>query len=107
MSSDETLGRGVFSSKQARQAKNGIVPRRVFLERHGEVSISVDRLDFAELEEMAALGDKAAVGRSVGRKVTLRTDVKVFCNSGPLMALGKIGALDILFRLFGEGEKND
>lgn len=70
MSSDETLGRGVFSSKQARQAKNGIVPRRVFLERHGEVSISVDRLDFAELEEMAALGDKVAVGRSVGRKVT-------------------------------------
>ena len=70
MSSDEILGRGVFSSKQARQAKNGIVPRRVFLERYGEVSISVDRLDFAELEEMAALGDKVAVGRSVGRRVT-------------------------------------
>ena len=28
--------------------------------------------------------------------------MKVFCNSGPLMALGKIGALDILFRLFGQ-----
>jgi len=28
--------------------------------------------------------------------------VSVFCNSGPLMALGKIGALDILFRLFGQ-----
>ncbi|MDE2799559.1 MAG: DUF3368 domain-containing protein [Gemmatimonadota bacterium] len=26
----------------------------------------------------------------------------VFCNSGPLMALSKIGALDILFRLFGQ-----
>ncbi len=70
MSSDETLGRGVFSSKQARQAKNGAVPRRVFLERHGEVSISVDRLDFAEPEEMATLGDKVAVGRSVDRTVS-------------------------------------
>ena len=28
--------------------------------------------------------------------------VEVFCNSGPLMALGKIGALDILFRLFSQ-----
>ena len=28
--------------------------------------------------------------------------MKVFCNSGPLMALGKMGALDILFRLFGQ-----
>ncbi len=28
--------------------------------------------------------------------------MKVFCNSGPLMALGKIGTLDILFRLFGQ-----
>ncbi len=28
--------------------------------------------------------------------------MKVFCNSGPLMALGKTGALDILFRLFGQ-----
>ena len=46
------------------------MPRRVFLERHGEVSISVDRLDFAEPEEMATLGDKVAVGRSVDRTVS-------------------------------------
>ena len=26
----------------------------------------------------------------------------VFCNSGPLMALSKIGALDVLFQLFGQ-----
>ena len=69
-SPNETLGRGVFSSKQARQAKNGIVPRRAFLERRGEVNISVDRLDFAEPEEAATLGDSVAVGRSVGRNVT-------------------------------------
>jgi predicted nucleic acid-binding protein len=28
--------------------------------------------------------------------------VSVFCNSGPLIALGRIGALDIFFRLFGK-----
>ncbi len=67
MSPDETLGRGVFSSKQARQAKN-TVPRRVFLGQAGEMNISVDRLDFAELGEMAVLGDRVAVGRGVDRK---------------------------------------
>ena len=48
------------------------MPRRVFLERHGgKWSISVDRLDFAEPEEMATLGDSVAVGRSsVDRKVS-------------------------------------
>ena len=70
ISPNETLGRGVFSSKQVRQAKNGTMPRRVFLEGWGKVTLSVDRLDFAEPEEMAALGDKVAVGRSVNRTVT-------------------------------------
>ena len=46
------------------------MPRRVFLEGWGKVTLSVDRLDFAEPEEMAALGDKVAVGRSVNRTVT-------------------------------------
>ena len=47
------------------------MPRRVFLERWGEVEISVDRLNFAEPEEMAALGDSVAASRSsVNRKVT-------------------------------------
>ena len=75
----ETLGRGVFSSKQAGQAKNGIVPRHAFLEGWRKVKLSVDRLDFAEPEEMATLGDKVAVGRSVGRKVTLT----LFIESAP------------------------
>ena len=42
------------------------MPGHVFLERCGEVTISVDRLDFAEPEDMATLGDAVAVGRSVG-----------------------------------------
>ena len=66
ISPNETLGRGVFSSKQARQANRGTMPGHVFLERCGEVTISVDRLDFAEPEQMATLGDKVATGRSVG-----------------------------------------
>lgn len=70
ISSDEALGRGVFSKGQARRAKNGIVPRHAFLEACGKVELSVDRLDFAEPEEMAELGDKVAVGRSVDRTVT-------------------------------------
>ena len=72
ISSDEALGRGVFSSKQARQARRGTkpIPRHAFLAQWGKVEISVDRLDFAEPEEMAELGDKVAVGRSVDRTVT-------------------------------------
>lgn len=46
------------------------MPLRAFLEAWGKVTLSVDRLDFAEPEEMAALGDSVAVGRSVNRKVT-------------------------------------
>ena len=47
------------------------MPRRAFLERWGKVEISVDRLDFAEPEEMAVLGDSVAASRSsVDRKVT-------------------------------------
>ena len=68
ISPNETLGRGVFDSNKVN--KKGNVRPRAFLERQGEVNISVDRLDFAEPEEMAELGDKVAVGRSVGRKVT-------------------------------------
>ena len=68
ISPNETLGRGVFSSTQARRAERGTIPSHVFLERRGEVTISVDRLDFAEPEQMATLGDKVAVGRSGGRK---------------------------------------
>ena len=68
ISPNETLGRGVFDSNKVN--KKGNVRPRAFLERQGEVNISVDRLDFAEPKEMATLGDKVAVGRSVGRKVT-------------------------------------
>lgn len=60
----ETLGRGIFSSSNARKAKGGTVPRRIFLERWGERTISVDRLDFVEPEGAAALGDSVAAQRN-------------------------------------------
>ena len=31
-----------------------------------------------------------------------RNGVKVFCNAGPLMALGKLGQLELMYRLFGQ-----
>ncbi len=47
------------------------MPLRAFLEAWGKVTLSVDRLDFAEPEEMATLGDSVAASRSsVDRKVT-------------------------------------
>ena len=70
ISPNETLGRGVFSSRYARRAKNGKVPRQAFLEGRGKVKLSVDRLDFAEPEAMATLGDEVAGGRSGGHEVT-------------------------------------
>lgn len=47
------------------------MPLRAFLEAWGKVTLSVDRLDFAEPEEMATLSDSVAASRSsVDRKVT-------------------------------------
>ena len=66
ISPNETLGRGVFDSNKVN--KKGNVRPRAFLERQGEVNISVDRLDFAEPKEMATLGDTVALGRGADRR---------------------------------------
>jgi hypothetical protein len=59
----EDLGRGVFSSKNAKRAKRSRVPAYVFLEKLGETKISVDRLSVAPLEEVAKISERVAVGR--------------------------------------------
>ena len=46
----EELGRGVFSGKAARRSRRS-VPHTVFLEQHGKVTISVDRLSVAPRAE--------------------------------------------------------
>jgi len=60
----ENLGRGVFSSRNAKSAKRGRVPFRVFLERLGNPQISVDRLDLAPLKQLTKNGDTVAAGRN-------------------------------------------
>lgn len=60
ISPDEGLGRGVFSSKHRKRARRSRVPHHVFLERQGETTISVDRIDQASPEEAAAIGTGVA-----------------------------------------------
>ena len=59
----EAIGRRVFSSRNARRARNGRVVPDIFLESVEAESISVDRLDYAELSVLAALSEKAGQGR--------------------------------------------
>ncbi len=59
----EELGRGVFSSKNAKRAKRSRVPAHVFLEKLGEPKISVDRLSVAPLDAVVKVAERVAVGR--------------------------------------------
>lgn len=60
----DSLGRCVFSSNQARRASKGTIVHRIFLEREGVDSLSVDRLDHAPAEDMAQIGDRLAEHRN-------------------------------------------
>ena len=60
----EHLGRGVFSSRNRSRARRGKTPHHVFLERGGEIEISVDRLDIAPAIEATEIADHVAVNRN-------------------------------------------
>ncbi|MCY4155679.1 MAG: hypothetical protein OXD38_04175 [Aestuariivita sp.] len=60
---NEELGRGVFSSGHAKRARRARTPHHVFLEREGEVSISVDRLSVAPPGAALVLAEKTATSR--------------------------------------------
>lgn len=60
----EHLGRGVFSSRNRSRARRGKTPHHVFLERGGEIEISVDRLDIAPAIEATEIADHVAANRS-------------------------------------------
>ena len=60
----EHLGRGVFSSRNRNRARRGRTPHHVFLERGGEIEISVDRLDIAPEIEATDIADHVAANRS-------------------------------------------
>jgi hypothetical protein len=57
----------VFSSGQARRARNGKVIPNVFLESEEADALSVDRLDHASDYVMAEIGDRVARLRGSGR----------------------------------------
>ena len=59
----EELGRGVFSSKNAKRAKRSRVPAHVFLEKPREPKISVDRLSAAPVEEVVIIAERVAARR--------------------------------------------
>ena len=63
----EELGRGVFSSRDARAAERGQIRATVFLERPEVREISVDRLTLAPLDEAVAIADAVAAGREGNR----------------------------------------
>lgn len=63
----DALGRGVFSSNQARSAKKGIMQHSIFFEHEDAQSLSVDRLNHAPDQVMAEIGDRIARSRGPNR----------------------------------------
>ena len=63
----EELGRGVFSSRDARAAERGQIRATLFLERPGVREMSVDRLTLAPSNEVVAIADAVAAGREGNR----------------------------------------
>ena len=63
----EELGRGVFSSQQARLSRQHGVPVSVFRERDGHREISVDRLSVAPIDEAVKNGEAIARARGPNR----------------------------------------
>ena len=59
----EELGRGVFSTNNAKRAKRSRIPAHVFLEKPGEPKISVDKLSVAPLDEVVKIAEGVAVVR--------------------------------------------
>lgn len=61
---EEDLGRSVFSSQQKKRAQRSTVPYHVFLEREGEIKLSVDRLSRASEEELVSIARNVAEARN-------------------------------------------
>ncbi len=63
----EELGRGVFSSQQARLSRQHGVPASVSRERDGHREISVDRLSLAPIDQAVKNGEAIARARGPNR----------------------------------------
>ena len=64
----ELIGRGIFSSSQARSARKNRIHHKVFLENPGVDKISVDRLCCASLSVFVQIGDEIAKNRTNGKR---------------------------------------
>jgi hypothetical protein len=60
---DDVVGRGVFSARRAKRARNNKISHDIFLEKPGVSSLSVDRLNHAPDETVAEISDRIALGR--------------------------------------------
>lgn len=64
LQASETLGRSVFSSRKAKRARNGRIVHDIFLENVEADSISVDRMDHASPNVLAALSKSTGQTRT-------------------------------------------
>ena len=63
ITSEEALGRRVFSNRHRNRAQRGIIPYHIFLERKGITKMSVDRIDLAGRQEATVIADRDAAAR--------------------------------------------
>ena len=68
LDADEHLGRGVFKSTSRKRARRGNIDLDVFLESEQAESISVDRMDHAQMDELAAWSQERARNRGTNRR---------------------------------------
>jgi hypothetical protein len=63
VSPSEALGRGIFDSRKAKNARRGTILPGVFRERSGIHQLSVDRLSFGCHEEISSVHDMERPGQ--------------------------------------------
>ena len=68
LSTNEDLGRAAFDRRSRNRALKGVINHRVFLESEPAESISVDRMDHAPIEELAAWSRERARNRGTDRR---------------------------------------
>ena len=68
LDADEDLGRGVFSGRNRKRARRGIIDFDIFLESEQAESISVDRMDHAPIDELAVWSRERARNRGPSRQ---------------------------------------
>ena len=68
LDADEDLGRGTFSGRNRKRARRGTIDFDIFLESEQAESISVDRMDHAPIDELAAWSRERARSRGPSRQ---------------------------------------